>query len=93
MLIKHSMAGSAGFLDLAIVPIKNILGNGTDVPRPIQNGGMRKVALIEESGGVSVEKLLFSGEACAAELKVSSSCGTSATPKLCGSICPLSYCH
>ena len=69
MLIEHNL-GSAGFLDLAIVPIKNILGNGTDVPRPIQNGGMRKVALIEESGGVSVEKLLFSGEACAAELKV-----------------------
>src|SRR6266566_5439039 len=70
MLIKHNMPGSAGFLDLAIVPIKTMLGNGTPAQQPPLNGGMRKVALIEESGGVSVEKLLFSGGACAAELKV-----------------------
>src|SRR6266516_3909353 len=70
MLIKHTMSGSAGFLDLAIVPIKTMLGNGTDAQHPPQNGGARKIALIEESGGVSVEKLLFSGAAPAAELKV-----------------------
>ena len=70
MLIKHTMSGSAGFLDLAIVPIKTMLGNGTDTQHPPQNGGARKIALIEESGGVSVEKLLFSGAAPAAELKV-----------------------
>ena len=67
--MKHTMPGSAGFLDLAIVPIKTVLGNGADAQRP-QNGEGRKIALIEEAGGVSVEKLLFSGEASAAELKV-----------------------
>ena len=64
------MPASAGFLDLAIVPIKALIGNGTDTQLPPQNGGTRKIALIEESGGVSVEKLLFSGGASAAELKV-----------------------
>src|SRR6266496_5603897 len=70
MLIKHITQGSAGFLDLAIVPIKTMLGNATVTPHPHPDDGMRKIALIEESGGVSVEKLLFNGEASAAELKV-----------------------
>ena len=70
MLIKHSMPGSASLLDWAIVPIKTVLGNGKDAQRPPQNGGARKIALMEEAGGVSVEKLLFSGEASAAQLKV-----------------------
>jgi hypothetical protein len=70
MLIKHSMSGSAGFIEWAMVPIKTTLGTGTDAQRPPQNGGARKIALMEESGGVSVEKLLFNGEASAAELKV-----------------------
>jgi hypothetical protein len=70
MLIKHTMQGSAGFLEWAIVPIKTVLGNGTDAQRPSHNGGARKIALMEESGGVSVEKLLFSGEPSAAQLKV-----------------------
>jgi hypothetical protein len=70
MLIKHSMPASANLLDVAIVPIKTVLGNGTDAQRPPWNSGARKIALMEESGGVSVEKLLFSGEASAAQLKV-----------------------
>ena len=70
MLIKHSMAGSAGFLDLAVVPIRTVFGNGTEAQGPPRNCGARKIALMEESGGVSVEKLLFSGEASAAQLKV-----------------------
>ena len=70
MLIKHNISASAGFLELAIVPIKTLLGNGMDAQRPPQNVGKRKIALIEESGGVSVEKVLFSGGASAAELKV-----------------------
>ena len=70
MLIKHSTPASAGFLDWAIVPIKTVLGNGTDTQRPPRNCGARKIALMKESGGVSLEKLLFSGEASAAELKV-----------------------
>jgi len=64
------MPGTFGFLELAIVPIKTLLGNGTGTERPPQNGGMRKIALMEESGGVSVEKLLFNGDASAAEMKV-----------------------
>jgi hypothetical protein len=70
MLIKHDMPGIASLLELAIVPIKTMLGTGAGNPRPPQNCGMRKIALMEESGGVSVEKLLFNGEASAAELKV-----------------------
>lgn len=70
MLMKHTMPGNAGFLDLAIVPIKNVLPAVTDSQRPLQSAGARKIALMEESGGVSVEKLLFNGEASAAELKV-----------------------
>ena len=70
MLIKETMPASAGFVDWAIVPIKTVLENGTDAQRPPRSGGARKIALMEESGGVSVEKLLFSGEASAAQLKV-----------------------
>jgi hypothetical protein len=70
MLIKHSTAASAGFLDWAIVPIKTVVENSTDAHRSPRNGGARKIALMKESGGVSVEKLLFSGEASAAQLKV-----------------------
>src|SRR5947207_14241802 len=70
MLIEHSMSGSAGFLELAMVPLKTRRGTGTDAQRPPKNGGARKIALMEESGGVSVEKLLFNGEASAAEVKV-----------------------
>jgi len=68
--MKHTMPGNAGFLDLAIVPIKTALGAVTGTQPPPPSGGARKIALMEESGGVSVEKLLFSGEASAAELKV-----------------------
>ena len=70
MLIKHNMPANGGFLELAIVPIKTMLGMGTGTHRPPQNCGMRKIALMEECGGVSVEKLLFNGEPSAAELKV-----------------------
>jgi hypothetical protein len=69
MLIKHITPGNGGFLDLAMVPIKTVPGESKDAQRPA-NGGARKIALMEESGGVSVEKLLFSGESPAAELKV-----------------------
>ena len=69
MLMKHMMTGNAGYLDLATVPIKTVLANGAET-RPSQNGGARKIALMEESGGVSVEKLLYHGEAFAAGEKV-----------------------
>ena len=70
MHIKQTMPASAGFVDWAIVPIKTVLEDGTDAQRPPRSGGVRKIALMEESGGVSVEKLLFSGEASAAQSKV-----------------------
>jgi len=38
-------------LDWAIVAIKTALENGADAQRPPQNGGARKIALMEESGG------------------------------------------
>ena len=68
--MKHTMPGTFSFLELAIVPIKTMLEKGIGTCRQPQNVGMRKIALMEESGGVSVEKLLFSGEASAAQLKV-----------------------
>jgi len=67
VFIKNGISGIAGYLDLAIVPIKSVL------VRPSQSGqrplkaGVRKVALMEEGGGVSVEKLLLSGEAAAVQ--------------------------
>ena len=70
MVNKHIRPGSAGFLEWAAVPIKTVLEDGTDAQRPPRSGGVRKIALMEESGGVSVEKLLFSGEASAAQSKV-----------------------
>ena len=69
MLMKQIMPGNAGYVDLATVPIKTVPGNGADTRRS-QNGGARKIALMEEAGGVSVEKLLYNGEAFAAGQKV-----------------------
>jgi hypothetical protein len=70
MLIKNGISGIAGFLDLAIVPIKSALvGRAKAGDRPVGTGA-RKIALLEESGGVFVEKLLICGEAAAVQLKV-----------------------
>jgi hypothetical protein len=70
MLIKNGISGIAGFLDLAIVPIKSALvGKAKTGERPADTGA-RKIALLEESGGVFVEKLLFCGEAAAVQSKV-----------------------
>ena len=68
--MKHTMPGTFSFLELAIVPIKTMIENGIGTCRPPQNVGMRKIALMEESGGVSVEKVVFNGDASAAEMKV-----------------------
>jgi len=70
MFIKNGISGIAGFLDLAIVPIKSALvGRATPGGR-LTEAGPRKIALLEESGGVFVEKLLFCGEAAAVQSKV-----------------------
>src|ERR1041385_7922859 len=70
MLIKHRISGTGGFLELAIVPIKTVLESGANATPQPKNGGARKIALMEESGGGAVEKLLFNGEAPAAHAKV-----------------------
>jgi len=62
MFIENGISGIAGFLDLVIVPIKSALVGGV-IQRPEPNPGVaRKIALMKEAGGVSVEKLILSGE-------------------------------
>src|SRR5438094_1915251 len=67
MFIENGSSGTAGFLDLAIIPIKTLL---VDRPKdPPNSGGARRIALMEEAGGVSVEKLLLSGGPAAVRSK------------------------
>ena len=67
MVIENVSSGVAGFLDFAIVPIRTALvGRATARPN---TGGARRIALMEEAGGVSVEKLLLCGEPQAVETK------------------------
>src|SRR5437867_11036060 len=67
MFIENGSSGTAGFLDLAIIPIKTLLvDRPTDPPN---SGGARRIALMEEAGGVSVEKLLLSGGPAAVRSK------------------------
>jgi hypothetical protein len=67
VFIKNGISGIAGYLDLAIVPIKSVLVRPPKSGQHPLNAGVRKVALMEEGGGVSVEKLLLSGEAAAVQ--------------------------
>ena len=70
MFIKNSLSGIAGFIDLAVVPIKTALGKGGHSETQPQENGVRKVALWEETcDGVSVEKMLFNGQAQVAQVK------------------------
>ena len=67
MFIENGSSGIAGFLDLAIIPIRTVLEGR---PKALPNGGRsRRIALMEESGGVSVEKLLLSGGPAAEMIK------------------------
>src|SRR5438094_7443602 len=67
MFIENGSSGIAGFLDLAIIPIRTVLEGR---PKALPNGGRsRRIALMEESGGVSVEKLLLSGGPAAVRSK------------------------
>ena len=69
MFIENGISGIAGFLDLAIVPIKRAMaGSAKQRPEP-KPGVARKIALMEEAGGVSVEKLILSGEPSAVRSK------------------------
>ena len=69
MFIENGISGIAGFLDLAIVPIKRAMaGSAKQRPEP-KPGVARKIALMEEAGGVSVEKLLVCGEPSAVRSK------------------------
>ena len=70
MFIENRFSGIAGFLDLAIVPINTGLRGGAKAAPEPNGGSARKIALVEEAGGVSVQKLLFSGEAAALQSKV-----------------------
>lgn len=67
MVIENGSSGVAGFLDFAIIPIKTVLV-GRAIVRP-NTGGARRIALMEEAGGVSVEKLLLCGEPNAVQSK------------------------
>src|SRR5205814_9534652 len=70
MLIENGISRIAGFFDLAIVPIKTAHADGATARRQPSRRGGRKIALIEEAGGVSVEKLLLSGAPAAVQSKV-----------------------
>ena len=67
MVIENGSSGVAGFLDFAIVPIKAALVGRAKART--NTGGARRIALMEEAGGVSVEKLLLCGEPDAVESK------------------------
>ena len=67
VFIKNGISGIAGYLDLAIVPIKSVLVRPPKSGQHPLSAGVRKVALMEEGGGVSVEELLLSGEAAAVQ--------------------------
>lgn len=67
MFIENGNSGIAGFLDLAVIPIKTVLV-GSPKASPI-GVGARRIALMEEAGGVSVEKLLLSGGPAAVRSK------------------------
>ena len=62
MFLKNGISGIAGFLDLAIVPIKSALAGDPGSGQDPSGAVVRKIALVEEADGVSVEKVLFSGE-------------------------------
>ena len=65
MLIKNGILGIAGFLGLAVAPIKTMFVRpAQSQPHPL-GARVRKVALLEDAGGVSMEKPLLSGEAAA----------------------------
>ena len=67
MFIENGSSGIAGFLDLAIIPIRTVLEGR---PKALPNSGRwRRIALMEEAGGVSVEKLLLSGGPAAVRSK------------------------
>jgi len=66
MFIENGISGFTSFFELAIVPIKISLRGAPACPT---QGGARKIALMEEAGGVSVEKLLVCGEPSAVRSK------------------------
>jgi len=66
MFIENGISGFTSFFELAIVPIKISLRGAPACPTQC---GARKIALMEEAGGVSVEKLLVCGEPSAVRSK------------------------
>jgi hypothetical protein len=71
MIIENSASGIAGFLDLAIVPIKSAFAmKAPQSEQPGSDAVTRKIGLLEEAAcGVSMEKMLFSGSAATARSK------------------------
>src|SRR5438128_7898359 len=66
MFIENGTTGVAG-LGLAIVHIKTAAASrAAGDPLP-DNRVARRIALVEEAGGLSVEKVVFSGEAAAVQ--------------------------
>ena len=68
MFIENGSSGIADFLDFAIVPIKTVRA-GRAKALPNGAGRARRIALMEEAGGVSVEKLVLSGGPTAVQSK------------------------
>lgn len=70
MLVENSVSGIAGLLDRAMVPIKSAFATAVVPERPAFDAGIRRIVLREEAAcGISMEKLLFSGQVEAARSK------------------------
>src|SRR5437867_1638558 len=69
MVIENGISRIGDFGDFPVVPIKAALISGAKAQPQPDSGGGRRIALVQEAGGVSVEKLLFSGEAAAIQSK------------------------
>jgi len=67
VFVKNGISGIAGFLELAILPIRTMFIRPARSQPLLSGGRVRKVALLEEVGGVSTEKPLLSGEAAAVQ--------------------------
>lgn len=62
MVIENGISGLGGLLDLATIPIKTAFRRDRKLHGQPAPGVARKISLMEEAGGVSVEKLLLCGE-------------------------------
>jgi hypothetical protein len=69
MVIENGISAIGGLFDFAMVPVNTALDAGQKTNSQPARRTARKLALMEEAGGVSVEKVLLSGEPDAIQSK------------------------